>query len=608
MELPPRSSRLFSSPSLLGHSPMAPPPVPSQSSSSHIPIGIVQESSTLIPTVQEALIAGVWQTSTAKRDKLLELRGELAALRIKNATLTTSLDQLATNRQQLDLWMVDGLCLISKVAETTTTTTTTSATTGSPTSSDDAIQDALPWDSLVHGIQDVILKTTSHHTVSPSASPPLSQPDSFLSNDDDQLNQGQWVACLETISHRLQLLAQETLVPPNRCLYAIRDFMDPNDEYNDNRQTNATTAATSNISSRVFSDTLIDTDDSSAVDPPPLYPAANAAAVEQALADSVRRFRVQHTWALVQELQTSWSTWTAVTDQDVDRAAVAPAAAATATAATITEPEASDVRNKMPSLMSRSKLCHAVTAYLCHGSQNRFDALWQLMDKDNDGLLDQSEMDHVCAVTVRVTQVALRRQLVEALDAAPLDQWIELPLQVRTAAGNDTVPPIQSTSGGWRRRRREKQGKRLLNRLMVKTLQHHFADELEMANRMRCIYAWANKAHQNNKVDSILVDASSSSLRRGGVVGGNISTAATTLMGGRQRYVELHPKIALDEFRQVQEIHFPQLNRVGSEFLLGLREELLVHQGQGRQNRELQRDCAIFFTVVCILDYIILSL
>jgi hypothetical protein len=142
---------------------------------------------------------------------------------------------------------------------------------------------------------------------------------------------------------------------------------------------------------------------------------------------------------------------------------------------------------------------------------------------------------------------------------------------------------------------------------MVKTLQHHFADELEMSNRMRCIYAWANKAHQNNKVDSILVDAnlsSSSTSRGGGVVGGNIGA---TLMG-RQRYVELHPKIALDEFREVQEIHFPQLNRVGSEFLSGLRDELLVHQGKGRQNRELQRDCAIFFTVVCILDYIILFL
>jgi hypothetical protein len=576
---------------------MAPPPVSQSSSSSlsHIPIGIVQESSTLIPTVQEALIAGVWQTSTAKRDKLLELRGELAALRTHDATLTT-LDQLATDRQRLDLWMVDGLRLISKVAETTTSTR---PTLSSSTSAGDAMNES--WDSMVQEIQD-ILKPTSHTSTPPPPSctgtMPLLPPDSSNQHDPLGLNQRQWVSCLESIAQRLQLLAQETLVPPHRCLHTIRDFVDPNNENTDNHQqtnANATTTTTNDIITSVPS-LLIDPDDSTTVEqPPPPHPAASAA-LEQDLADSVRRFRVQHTLALVQELQTSWSTWTTVTDQDVDRAAVAPAAAATTL-------ESNVVNNKVPLVMSRSKLCNVVTAYLCQGSQNRFDALWQLMDKDNDGLLDQSEMEHVCAVTVRVTQEALRRQLTEALDAAPLDRWIELPSQLHGAA-NDTVPPIQS---GWRRRRQEKQEKRLLDRLMVKTLQHHFADELEMSNRMRCIYAWANKAHQNNKVDSILVDAnlsSSSTSRGGGVVGGNIGA---TLMG-RQRYVELHPKIALDEFREVQEIHFPQLNRVGSEFLSGLRDELLVHQGKGRQNRELQRDCAIFFTVVCILDYIILFL
>jgi hypothetical protein len=72
--------------------------------------------------------------------------------------------------------------------------------------------------------------------------------------------------------------------------------------------------------------------------------------------------------------------------------------------------------------------------------------------------------------------------------------------------------------------------------------------------------------------------------------------------------VELYPKIAVQEFREVQRIHFPQLNGIGQEYMKSLREEFWIVQGKRRQNRELQRDCTLFLLGVCIMDYIVLSL
>jgi hypothetical protein len=175
------------------------------------------------------------------------------------------------------------------------------------------------------------------------------------------------------------------------------------------------------------------------------------------------------------------------------------------------------------------------------------------------------------------SQSALQQFFQDGLDAAPL----------HTADLDKTVIP------GWRQQRREKKDKKMLTKMFQKTLKRHFEDELEMPHRLRCIYSWANKAHQSNKIDSVLVED------EGGIV---------TSVVGRKRFVELHPKIAVSEFRQVQTVHFPHLDRVGPEYLHSFREDLLLHQGKGRQNRELLRDCALFFTAVCAIDFIVLLL
>ena len=110
-----------------------------------------------------------------------------------------------------------------------------------------------------------------------------------------------------------------------------------------------------------------------------------------------------------------------------------------------------------------------------------------------------------------------------------------------------------------------------------------FSDEIEMPHRLRCIYAWADKTHQGNNVESVLIEASGWS--------------------GRKRYVELPPKISLNEFREAQQIHLAHLDRVGWEVMKSFREDLWMEQGIGRQNAELKRECAIFLLVVSIIDY-----
>ncbi|MFN9982849.1 MAG: hypothetical protein ACK53Y_23165, partial [bacterium] len=93
-----------------------------------------------------------------------------------------------------------------------------------------------------------------------------------------------------------------------------------------------------------------------------------------------------------------------------------------------------------------------------------------------------------------------------------------------------------------------------------------------------------NKAHQDGKVASTLVAASGTSFRS-------------------QRYVELNPKISFEEFREEQKSFFPQLDTTGEELMKGFKEDLLLLQGTGRQNKELKRDCITFFAFVSLIDF-----
>jgi hypothetical protein len=200
------------------------------------------------------------------------------------------------------------------------------------------------------------------------------------------------------------------------------------------------------------------------------------------------------------------------------------------------------------------------------------------MDRDGDGLLDHSEMDALPYLIVTPVENSLQALFEDAIQAYPV-RWPLYKLD------SDVAPPSDM---GWRERRRENLTGKRLRRIFGNTLKTHWVNEVEMPHRLRCIYAWADKAHQDNKIDSIHVESAE--------------------WGGRRRYVELEPKISLSEFRQVQKEHFAHLDRVGQETLYSFRENLLVDQGKGRQSRELQRDCLLFLTVVSVVDFIIISL
>ena len=67
--------------------------------------------------------------------------------------------------------------------------------------------------------------------------------------------------------------------------------------------------------------------------------------------------------------------------------------------------------------------------------------------------------------------------------------------------------------------------------------------------------------------------------------------------------MELLPKITFSEFRSVQTDVFKFLDGFGSEASDSFKEELLMNQGLGRQNRELWWQCVGFFGVCSVLDY-----
>jgi hypothetical protein len=279
---------------------------------------------------------------------------------------------------------------------------------------------------------------------------------------------------------------------------------------------------------------------------------------DAAFDEAVVRFRLQLAQAAAEHLRISWKTLTTVSDADVDRAA--------------TKGETIEREAKTLSL---PKVHAVLMAHISGTCADRADAMWELLDRDADGLLDEHEINQMAFLCLAPVQAALVNLFQDALDAYP----VRAPLmEIGSASGEVPVPK------GWRQRRKEAKIKKQLLKMFQKSCKNHFDDEVEINHRLRCIYAWAEKAHQDNKLDSVLVEAGWS---------------------GRQRYVELSPKISLPEFREVQQVHFTHFDRVGAEILRSFREDIWVWQGKGRQNQTLVRESLFFLAVVCAVDYVI---
>lgn len=356
----------------------------------------------------------------------------------------------------------------------------------------------------------------------------------LLASKSGQLFQIHW----EEILRGILLKADQQLDKVSRedCFREIRDYVDPES---------------------------IPKDDKDAL--PKLLGAETSLVLPQTVGhfeNAVLRFRLLHLKASAQYLLDSWNDLIVVSDHDIDRAAVNGQPAP-----------------KIESI-ARDDLAEVLRTFAIGSCVERVDALWQLLDHDGDGLLEQDEMNRVCEFAIAPVGVALKELLKEALEAGP----VRSTFLDKSEGGEEREQPKQ----GWRQRLQEKAIKRQLTRMLEKTVKFHFRDEVELPHRLRCTYAWSNKKHQDNSIDSVLVEDTAGS---------------SWSSGGRKRYVELPPKISLDEFREVQSIHLTHLDRLAQEFLKSYREDILVVQGKGRQRNELLRNSVLFVAVVSLIDF-----
>lgn len=343
---------------------------------------------------------------------------------------------------------------------------------------------------------------------------------------------------LEVISARLDNLLET--VPSDRCLRNIRDFLDPEDISEELKDYNG-------------EEKPLDSNDKN-----------NNLNMDAAqFWDSVTRYRLLLVKAAIDHVLTSWKFFTTVSDADIDRAAAEGIAL---------QPELDTV--------SLDKVLAFLQKNISGSCSDRATAAWDLMDRDQDGSLDEDEMHQVVHLCLGIELEALQAFFEETLDAFP----VRAPLSEMGIDDHDLEAPK-----GWRQRRAEKSAKKKLIKMFQKSCKKHFDVEVEMNHRLRCIYAWANKVDQENQLKSVIVDEQ---------VGWT----------GRKRYVELSPKISEAEFREVQRIHFKHMDQLGSEVVKSFREDLWVLQGKRRERNDLYRNSFLFLTAVSAIDYVILML
>ena len=309
--------------------------------------------------------------------------------------------------------------------------------------------------------------------------------------------------------------------------------------------------------------------------------------VSEAFTSSAVLYRTLLLREAAQTLLDNWDTLTNVTSGDVDRAAI-------------------EQVNMPPqrSTIKSNAVQKVFEAYGAGSSQDWVQAWWGLIDNDGDGLIDETEMNSCIELSLAPVHRALEEVVALSLEACPA-RTIGLGKGAKTPwfMGGDDMSSLDSSASNnpsaasnlnsnklsWRNRRAELKTRALLLKTFRATLARHFRDQVETPHRLRCIYAWAEKGHQNNKIDSIHVDASE-------------DWGAASSIVGKKRYVELEPKISYPEFRKEQERHFPHLDKMGEEIAMSFKEDLWVLQGKRRQNEELKRQCFYFLLGVSIVD------
>lgn len=308
--------------------------------------------------------------------------------------------------------------------------------------------------------------------------------------------------------------------------------------------------------------------------------------VEQAFSGSTQIYRALLIRATAQTLLENWDAITMVTSGDIDRAAVSKA-----------------IIPSQRSTVKAESIQKLFDAYANESCTDWVQSWWNLIDDDGDGLIDEEEMNKCVNLAMKPVHMALSELVYMSLEVCPVravgldstnaNAWFlggSEVLDVSTIS--DTNPSAVSNLNkrlSWSNRRQELKARTVLTKTFQATLSRHFRDQVEMPHRLRCIYAWADKSHQNNKIDSIIVD-------------GSDEWGAASSIVGKKRYVELLPKISYSEFRKEQARHFPHLDKIGEELAVSFKEDLWVLQGKKRQNKELRRDSFLFLLGVSLVD------
>ena len=311
------------------------------------------------------------------------------------------------------------------------------------------------------------------------------------------------------------------------------------------------------------------------------------AIVSHAFSSSTQLYRALLLRATAQTLLENWDSITTVTSGDIDRAAVSKTAIPS-----------------QRSSVSAIRIKKLFEAYDNESCTEWVQSWWSLLDHDGDGMIDEEEMNKCVDLAMKPVHMALSDLVYMSLEVCPTravgmesnyaDAWFLGGSKYHDIS--TTIDNISSSETNlnkklsWRNRRQELKARKELTKTFQATLARHFRDQVETPHRLRCIYAWADKSHQNNKIDSIIVD-------------GSDEWGAASSIVGRKRYVELLPKISYPEFRKEQARHFPHLDKIGEEVAMSFKEDLWVLQGKRRQNRELRRDSMLFLLGVSLVDF-----
>ena len=517
---------------LLGHSPMARP--------DPRPKATLDDGGTnkpLIGTDSNTAGGGVWAQTSAKRDKLAELKLEIPP------DLRT-LDDMASPVQKLDLDMTDGLRLVAR-----------------------AVDGA--W-------CDQHQRRQEEEGGGGSVREALAELQNFLDRDGETTDgptmvgrdrfEAHLTAAMRILEPDGAAASPSERLAPRSALAMLRDFTayEPEEEEKDSGDNKSGNSSADKDGSDA---------DSEASPTPSAAPAipdgvdADLRSVEDpfdACASYLRLLTARNAAAILRE---SWDDLTKLTDGDVDRAAVRgdPADA--------------------PTTLALKDVNGVLRAHASGSCKDRVAALWNLVDKDKDGLIDEAEMEYLAHWSMKPVEAALKQLFEETLEELPSAEDAIAAANGGGGGGGSGETPQKK---GWRQRRRDAKTKKRMIKLFNKAVANHFDIEVETPHRLRCIYAWAEKEHQNNRIDSVHIESGT--------------------IAGRKRYVELAPKISLEEFRSEQQEHFGHLDRVGEEILSSFREDLLVDQGKGRQNKQERRDMLLFLGAVSAVDAVIWSL